>query len=121
MHQPLANRWENVAIRCEPMQHEQTIAANDTIRVRLIELAPGEATAWHRHSEVTDTMFGISGSIVVSLEDPVQEFRLAPGMHCSVPPGRLHRVANGLSDAPSQYLLVQGVGRYDFVVPEGAG
>jgi len=100
------------------MRHEQTIAANETIRVRLIELHPGEATAWHHHSEVTDTMFGISGSVVVNLEHPAQEFYLAPGSHCSVPPGRLHRVVNGLPDAPSQYLLVQGVGRYDFVVSE---
>jgi len=102
-------------------KREETIAANETLRVRLIELQAGEATAWHRHSEVTDTMFGISGTVVVDLREPQQAYRLLPGMRCTVEPGRVHRVANGQQGQPAEYLLVQGVGRYDFVTCEVNG
>ncbi len=39
---------------------------------------------------------------------------LHPGKTCVVSPGVVHRSSNA-ADGVSRYLLVQGIGRYDFV------
>jgi len=96
------------------MPKEESLVQTDTARVRIMTLAAGEATALHHHSEVTDHMFCLSGAIMVVLHDPAAHLLLAPGQRCTVPPGRLHSVANGRADGPSEYLLVQGGGAYDF-------
>jgi len=46
---------------------------------------------------------------------PPETVRLRPGDRCTVPPERRHSVGNGLANEPSKYLLVQGVGTYDFI------
>jgi len=97
------------------MKNEETLIQTDNVRVRLIELQPGASTPYHSHTEVTDTMFGVSGETLVHMRAPDEEIRLAPGDRCTVETGRVHRVANALEDAPSKYLLIQGVGRYDFI------
>ena len=97
------------------MKREETILQTDDVRVRLIELAPGERAPLHHHTEVTDTMFGISGEILVRLQNPEEEALLTPGARCVVRPGRVHQVLNHRPDESSQYLLIQGVGKYDFI------
>ena len=44
----------------------------------------------------------------------VVEYVLQPGETFMIPPGVVHRAGNA-GDGASRYLLVQGVGRYDFV------
>jgi len=97
------------------MPQEEIILQTSDVKVRLITLQPGEGNAWHRHTSVTDTMFGIAGQVVVRCADPEEEIILAAGVRCSVAPGRVHRVENLLAKEPSQYLLIQGVGTYDFI------
>ena len=41
-------------------------------------------------------------------------YRLLPGERCAVPPKTAHYV-HGDADGPCQFLIVQGVGVYDFV------
>ncbi len=76
-------------------------------------LEAGEATAWHFHTEVTDRMLCLEGSIAVEYQDPEERIMLACGERCEVAVKRRHRVVN-LSSETAKYLLVQGVGRYDF-------
>jgi len=94
------------------------ILQTESVQVRIMPLAPGAATAWHHHSEVTDTMVAMQGEIRVELKQPEEVIDLSPGQHCTVAVGRVHRVVNPLGEE-SRYLLVQGVGRYDFIEHAG--
>ncbi|WP_226598042.1 cupin domain-containing protein [Marinobacter nauticus] len=83
------------------------------VSVRILSLAPREVAPWHFHREIVDNMFCLSGSISVQLQEPDESLTLLPGQRCEVQPGRIHRVGN-LDDQEAKYLLVQGVGEYDF-------
>ena len=109
----------------ERNQHAATTApaAGESIRVvmqtadvRVAEyvLQPGDGPSWHHHSEVTDRFYCLDGLIGVESRDPPQKTLLRPGEACSVPPRVVHRAVNA-ADGVSRYLLIQGVGRYDFV------
>jgi quercetin dioxygenase-like cupin family protein len=92
----------------------QSIIETPEARVTLMTLGPGEATPWHRHSAVTDTAFRLDGEVEVQAREPQEAIRLLPGEPCRMEPGRVHRVANA-GTGPCRFLLVQGVGPYDFV------
>ena len=103
------------------MKSEEIIIQTETVKVRVIELHPGEVAPLHHHSEIVDTMVGISGKILVSSKNPDQEVMLTPGLRCTVEAGRRHQVSNAQRDLTSTYLLIQGVGTYDFIVEEEQG
>jgi quercetin dioxygenase-like cupin family protein len=83
------------------------------VRVRIMTLESGQATAWHYHAEIADSMFCLDGPVAVEYRDPDARIELANGEHCDVAVKRVHRVVN-LAPGDTRYLLVQGVGRYDF-------
>ena len=91
----------------------RTILETAEVKVRDMFLASGAEVPWHYHSEVADTMVCLQGQIQVELKNPQQRWLLNPGNSCEVVVGRLHRVIATSSD-DARYLLVQGVGRYDF-------
>jgi len=94
---------------------EEVIIKTKDVSIRIMELEPHGATRWHYHSEVTDHIFCLTGTISVRLKDLDEEFVLSPGQHREVMQGRVHQVVNaGTNNA--QYLLIQGVGTYDFNV-----
>lgn len=97
------------------MKKEETLIQTENVRIRIIELRPAETAPFHHHTEITDNMFGVSGEIVVRLKNPDEEVLLTPGVRCKINAGRKHQVANKLDSSPSEYLLIQGVGRYDFI------
>ena len=94
---------------------EEVILKTENARVRIIELGPNEVAAMHFHNEVTDNMFCLSGKMSVRMKDPDEQTVLLPGQRCTVAQGRVHQVINEESTITS-YLLVQGLGRYDFNV-----
>jgi len=96
------------------MGEQRSIIATDQVRVRIMELAPGEELAYHYHTEVDDSFFGLTGRIVVNAREPEQAWQLGPGEHCQVAAPHPHSVRNLSPNEPASYLLVQGVGRYDF-------
>ena len=100
------------------MKNEETLILTDTVRARVITLAPRQGTGFHHHTEITDHMFCVSGEIVVRLKSPLEEIVLSPGNRCTVHPGRVHQVMNNLETACSEYLLLQGAGRYDFITED---
>lgn len=81
-------------------------------------LSPGEKTPRHHHSEVTDNIFGLTGDLIVTLEHPNETITLGPGTRCTILPGRVHTVVNKNAKQKATYLLVQGVGRYDFLTDD---
>ena len=97
------------------MKKEEIIIQTEDVKVRVIELQSGESGPFHFHTEITDNMFGISGEITVSMKKPLENIILKPGVHCIIEPGRIHKVMNNLNNESSKYLLVQGVGKYDFI------
>ena len=97
------------------MKKEEIIIQTEDVKIRVIELQSGESGPFHFHTEITDNMFGISGEIIVSMKKPIEKIILKPGVHCKIEPGRVHRVSNNLKSETSKYLLVQGVGTYDFI------
>ena len=97
------------------MKETEVILKTDDIRVRIMSLAPREITDWHYHTQVTDHIFSLTGTIIVRMQNPDSEIRLAPGERSLVETGRIHRLENGV-DFEASYLLIQGVGKYDFNV-----
>lgn len=95
-------------------QTQEFIIDTEKVRVRVMPLGPGEATDWHYHTEVTDTMVCLEGRISVSMKAPDETIHLKPGQRCQVLPGCVHQVSN-LDTGDSKYLLIQGVGKYDFI------
>jgi quercetin dioxygenase-like cupin family protein len=90
------------------------IINTDNALVRIMELEKGASTDWHHHSEVGDFFVCLTGSVQVETRNPVEKFTLHPGQTAEVKPLQAHRVVNLHCDK-SEYLLVQGVGVYDFI------
>lgn len=91
----------------------QEIIKTGNVSVRIMELDENAATEWHFHSEVADFFVCLSGEVAIETRNPDEATRLLPGERSEVAPGRIHRVVN-LSPGRAEYLLVQGVGVYDF-------
>ncbi len=100
------------------MNQTETLIQTDNVRVRVLVLQPGQTTPWHYHTEVTDHMVGLSGDLLIRLRNPDQEIPLPAGSRCEIAVGLVHQVVNRDTDATAQYLLVQGVGHYDFIPVE---
>ena len=56
----------------------------------------------------------LNGNLRLFLRDPKEEIRLAPGDTYSIKPRRPHLVANG-GEGSATFLVLQGIGEYDFV------
>jgi quercetin dioxygenase-like cupin family protein len=88
----------------------------DTMRVASIELAAGEESPWHYHTQVHESVYCLRGEIGVRRAPPLGAVTLMPGQRCDIEAGSLHALYNPGRSAAG-YLLVQA-GRYDFVAVE---
>ena len=95
------------------MSTKELIKTEDVL-VRIMELAKGAATEWHHHTEVRDIFVCLNGVVRVEARNPEEEIILHPGQRAEIAPPRIHRVTNTHHDR-SEYLLIQGVGAYDFI------
>jgi quercetin dioxygenase-like cupin family protein len=87
-----------------------------TADVRIVEyvLDSGDVHPWHYHSEVSDTFYCLDGLIGIETREPPSEVVLRPGEKGIVPPQVVHHVSNA-SAGRSRYLLIQGIGTYDYI------
>jgi quercetin dioxygenase-like cupin family protein len=92
----------------------EPVAIGSDVQARLFTLAPGETIPWHFHSVVTDWYFVLAGALSIETRAPADRQLLAAGGTHRIPPKTPHLIANG-SDADTRFLLVQGVGPYDFL------
>lgn len=90
------------------------VAKGEDVLVREYMLDPGEVIPWHRHTHVSDYYYGLEGVVVVETREPPARHAVPAGKSATVSPPTVHRVSNG-GTRPCRFLLVQGVGRYDFV------
>jgi quercetin dioxygenase-like cupin family protein len=93
------------------------VARSDDVLVREYTLDPGEAIPWHRHSAVADYYYGLEGRVVVETRNPPARHELDAGQSGTVTPGTVHQVFNP-AKSPCRFLLIQGVGKYDFIREE---
>lgn len=90
------------------------VAKGSDVLVREYTLDPGEAIPWHRHSEVSDYYYALEGTVLIETRDPLKRHELGAGQVATVKPPTVHHVSNpGVERC--RFLLVQGVGKYDFV------
>lgn len=92
----------------------ETIAEAPNLRVRLLALGEGHCVPWHFHNNITDTFFCMEGPMQVTTRNPEEVHVLEPGGTFAVAPGVAHLVT-GINDGPCKFIVVQGVGVYDFV------
>jgi quercetin dioxygenase-like cupin family protein len=97
---------------------KQTVIKVPGLQAVRFVMSPGESTPWHHHSQVTDYFFCLEGPMRVDLAGPAETVALACGEELAVPPGRVHRAVNP-GKTSIRYLLLQGVGEYDFIASAG--
>lgn len=96
----------------------ELVAEGADMRVTVLTLARGQCVPWHYHSEITDSFVCLEGPMVVETRAPRNAYRLLPGERCVVPPKTAHYVS-GEGGGPCRFMIVQGVGVYDFVAVGG--
>lgn len=95
------------------IKNQETVINTDNIRIRIMILAAEESVGWHYHSSISDNMFCLEGTIRIETKNPDNFQILQTGERCQIDQGQIHRVLNPTSKT-SRYLLIQGVGPYDF-------
>ena len=96
----------------EPQAVELIVDTPD-VRVAEITLAPGTDTPPHEHSEVEEVCYCLAGELTSEVEGEPPAV-LQPGRKTRFAAGRGHRLSNR-GHAPCRFLLIHGVGRFDFV------
>lgn len=96
----------------QPLAVEQIVETPD-VRVAEITLAPGTDTPPHEHTEVEEVCYCLAGELTCEVEGepPVV---LRPGEKTRFAAGADHCLSNR-GDVPCRFLLVHGVGRFNFV------
>lgn len=89
-------------------------AARPGFRITELQISPTQKVPWHYHNNIQDTFYVLSGSLRIFLREPKEEVRLGLGETFTVRVRRPHLVTNGGS-VSATFLVLQGVGEYDFV------
>lgn len=94
------------------IENRELIAESAGLRVQVLTVGPGQCVPWHHHTRITDTFFCLDGPMVVHTRE--RDYELAPGEQCAVAAGEAHMV-EGRDGGRCRFVIVQGVGEYDFV------
>ena len=102
-----------------PAEKRTTIAEAPGLRVRKFSLSEGQCVPWHYHTHITDTFFCMQGRLQIKTRSPQLTKILHPGDTFSVPPQTPHYVS-GPENKGCKFIIIQGVGEYDFVATGGS-
>ncbi len=105
------------ASRPYAVENVSVLAQSDEMRFTELTLAPGQTIPWHIHSDVSDWHLCRAGRLRVETELG-SAHNLEPGDMYEVPAGTAHRLVNA-GKGPCRFVLVHGVGTYDFVALDG--
>jgi quercetin dioxygenase-like cupin family protein len=83
-------------------------------RINELQLSPTQKVPWHYHTNVQDTFYVLEGRIRVFMREPKEDVLLAPGETLTLAPRRPHLVINA-GESSATFLILQGIGEYDFV------
>ena len=84
-------------------------------RINELQISPSQSVPWHYHSNIGDTFYVLDGRLRIFLREPEEEVCLDAGDAYAVAPRRPHHVTNG-GDGSATFLVLQGIGEYDFVL-----
>lgn len=95
------------------------IALGSDVHVKEFSLAAGEEVPWHGHTQIFDVFYCLEGRLDIELAQiesgkRLQALALNPGESARVEVGTAHRPHNR-GPGVCRFLLVQGVGKYDYV------
>ena len=96
------------------VEHRAEHAARPGFRITELQLSTKQKVPWHYHNNVQDTFYVLQGSISIFMQDPKENVTLKPGETYAVPPRRPHLVTNA-GEGSATFLVLQGLGEYDFV------
>jgi quercetin dioxygenase-like cupin family protein len=100
------------------VENWETVSETPSLRVIVISLSSGQSVPWHIHTQITDTFFCLEGTVVVEHRGGLPAMELATGSTYAVLPNTPHYV-HGKGGESCKFLIVQGIGDYDFVPLEG--
>jgi quercetin dioxygenase-like cupin family protein len=95
----------------------ESVAIGSDMQARLFTLAPGDEIPWHFHKECTDYYFVLEGVLSVATNEQSHTLKITTGNNYRIAPGIPHRIANQ-SAADCRFLLIQGVGKCDWIRAE---
>jgi quercetin dioxygenase-like cupin family protein len=95
------------------VKNVESLVVSDNVQARVFTLAHGDVIPWHYHTESTDHYFVLQGTLSIETRGPDQRRVLSVGERYKIPPGTAHCISNQ-SVADCQFLLIQGVGKYDW-------
>jgi len=96
------------------VEREALHAERPGFRITEIQITPSQKVPWHYHSNITDTFYVLEGRLRIYLQEPKEAVELEPGATYAVVPRRPHLVTNA-SDRSTTFLVLQGLGEYDYV------
>jgi mannose-6-phosphate isomerase-like protein (cupin superfamily) len=100
------------------VKHVETVVAGTDARVRLFTLAQGDVIPWHCHSQCADHYFVLEGELTVETRNPDKLREIKRGERHNIEPRAAHQISNR-SQGDCRFLLVQGVGTFDWINAEG--
>jgi mannose-6-phosphate isomerase-like protein (cupin superfamily) len=84
-------------------------------RISELRISPTQEVPWHCHTSIEDTFYVLEGRLRIFLRAPEESVEIGPGETWGpVGASRPHRVTNA-GDTPATFLVLQGIGDYDFV------
>jgi mannose-6-phosphate isomerase-like protein (cupin superfamily) len=83
-------------------------------KITELQIGPTQKVPWHCHTNVQDTFYVLEGRLRIFLRDPKEDVTLGPSETYAVRPGRAHLVTNAGSTSAT-FLVLQGIGEYDYV------
>ena len=107
----MGSETKNVAKR--GIQLLERLHSTDEVQVSRLVLAPGEEVPWHFHSNVADTFYIVSGPVTIHTRAPESTTVLEAGAVFQARERQPHRVVND-SVREVSFVLIQGVGKFDF-------
>jgi mannose-6-phosphate isomerase-like protein (cupin superfamily) len=96
------------------VEHRAVHAERPGFRISELKISPTQKVPWHCHSNVQDAFYVIEGQLRIFLREPKEEVRLGPGDTYCVRARRPHLVTNS-GDRSATFLILQGIGEYDYV------
>ncbi len=84
------------------------------MQARLFVLAPGDTIPWHHHTRSSDHYLVLNGTLTALTRNPEQAHTIPAGSHHAISPGTPHLITNK-STSDCRFLLLQGVGSFDWV------
>ena len=93
--------------------HTEIVVETPDLRAVRLTLGPGEDVPWHFHTRIEDRFICLTGAIEIETRNPSDKHYLRPGQEAMVPATVPHIVRN-VYTGQSTFMVIQGVGPYDY-------